>query len=231
MSTINVAADALRLFVERIERLEEEKKGIAGDIKDVYGEAKSSGYDVKTLRAIVRLRKMEIHVRQEAEALLETYKAALGMDDLFSGHDGRAARDDAAAGNWATNLADLDAKGIGVSIAVGSKAAVPLNDAARAEDAEFYARAMTLVVEAQKATASWLQRQLRIGYNSAARLIERMEADSIVSAPDHVGKRRVLCTSEELGLAAGLAAMGVNPPLNRQAIAEMTDGDAAGAVH
>lgn len=76
----NVAADQLRLFIERIERLEEEKKGIADDIKDVYGEAKSTGYDVKTMRAIVRLRKLESHVRQEAEALLETYKAALGLE-------------------------------------------------------------------------------------------------------------------------------------------------------
>ncbi|OYW87857.1 MAG: DUF2312 domain-containing protein [Sphingobium sp. 32-64-5] len=80
MSEGNVAAEQLRLFIERIERLEEEKKGIADDIKDVYLEAKSNGYDVKTIRAIVRLRKMESHVRQEAEALLETYKNALGIE-------------------------------------------------------------------------------------------------------------------------------------------------------
>ncbi len=75
-----IAADQLRLLIERIERLEEEKKGIADDIKDVYGEAKSTGFDVKTIRAIVRLRKMEKHHRDEAEAILETYKSALGMD-------------------------------------------------------------------------------------------------------------------------------------------------------
>ena len=80
MSEGNVAADQLRLLIERIERLEEEKKGIADDIKDVYGEAKATGYDVKTIRAIVRLRKMENNARQEAEALLETYKAALGIE-------------------------------------------------------------------------------------------------------------------------------------------------------
>lgn len=74
-----IAADQLRLLIERIERLEEEKKGIADDIKDVYGEAKATGYDVKTMRQIVRLRKMENHDREEAEALLETYKAALGL--------------------------------------------------------------------------------------------------------------------------------------------------------
>ena len=74
-----VAADELRLLIERVERLEEEKKAIADDVKDVYAEAKSRGYDVKTMRAIYRLRKMEKNARDEAEALLETYKAALGM--------------------------------------------------------------------------------------------------------------------------------------------------------
>ena len=80
MSDTAIAADQLRLFIERIERLEEEKKGMADDIRDVYAEAKSTGFDAKTMRAIVRLRKMEKHDRIEAEALLETYKAALGLD-------------------------------------------------------------------------------------------------------------------------------------------------------
>ncbi|WP_221792733.1 DUF2312 domain-containing protein [Aquisediminimonas sediminicola] len=74
-----IAADQLRLFIERIERLEEEKRGISDDIKDVYNEAKSNGFDAKAMRAIVRLRKMEKNARDEAEAILETYKAALGM--------------------------------------------------------------------------------------------------------------------------------------------------------
>lgn len=76
----NVAADQLRLFIERIERLEEEKKGMADDIRDVYAEAKSQGYDSKTMRAVVRLRKMEKNARMEADALLETYRAALGLE-------------------------------------------------------------------------------------------------------------------------------------------------------
>jgi len=79
MSEGNVAADQLRLFIERIERLEEEKKGIADDVKDVYAEAKSNGYDTKTMRAIVRLRKLEKHTRDEMDALLETYRTALGL--------------------------------------------------------------------------------------------------------------------------------------------------------
>ena len=72
--------DRLRLLIERVERLEEEKKGIGDDIKDVYLEAKAVGYDVKIMRQIVRLRKMEAHDRAEMEALLDTYKAALGID-------------------------------------------------------------------------------------------------------------------------------------------------------
>ena len=75
----NVAADALRLLIERIERLETEKQGIADDISDVYSEAKSHGYDTKIMRQIVKLRKMESHDRQEMEAILDTYKAALGL--------------------------------------------------------------------------------------------------------------------------------------------------------
>jgi uncharacterized protein (UPF0335 family) len=79
MADGNVAAEQLRLFIERIERLEEEKKGIADDIRDVYAEAKGQGYDSKTMRAIVRLRKMEKDARDEADALLETYRTALGI--------------------------------------------------------------------------------------------------------------------------------------------------------
>ena len=74
-----IGAEQLRLLIERIERLEEEKRGIADDIKDVYAESKSNGYDTKTMRTIVRLRRMEKHHRDEAEALLETYKVALGL--------------------------------------------------------------------------------------------------------------------------------------------------------
>jgi len=79
MSDGSIAADQLRLFIERIERLEEEKKGIADDIKDVYAEAKANGYDTKTMRTIVRLRRMEKHQLDEQDALIETYRAALGL--------------------------------------------------------------------------------------------------------------------------------------------------------
>ena len=74
-----VAAAELRQFVERIERLEEEKKGIADDIKDVYAELKGRGYDTKAVKRIVTLRKKDANERQEEEAILELYKNALGM--------------------------------------------------------------------------------------------------------------------------------------------------------
>lgn len=71
--------DRLRLLIERIERLAEEKQGISQDIRDVYMEAKSTGYDPKILRAVIRLRKMRPDDRAEMEALLDTYMSALGM--------------------------------------------------------------------------------------------------------------------------------------------------------
>ena len=73
------AKDQLKAFVERVERLEEEKKAIADDIRDVYAEAKGNGYDVKSLRVVVRLRKQDVNERKEQEAILETYLHALGM--------------------------------------------------------------------------------------------------------------------------------------------------------
>ena len=79
MSDTSVARDQLRTIVERIERLEEEKKAIADDIKDVYAEAKANGFDTKTLRKVVSLRKVEAAERQEQEAMLDLYLAALGM--------------------------------------------------------------------------------------------------------------------------------------------------------
>ncbi|HEX2886578.1 DUF2312 domain-containing protein [Vineibacter terrae] len=75
----NIAADRLKSFVERIEKLEEEKKAIGADIRDVYSEAKGTGFDVKAMRQIVKLRKMDSAERDEQETLLDVYKQALGM--------------------------------------------------------------------------------------------------------------------------------------------------------
>ena len=79
VSPDSVAQDQIKAFIERIERLEEEKKTISDDIRDVYAEAKGNGYDVKALRQVVRLRKQDKDERAEQEAILETYLQALGM--------------------------------------------------------------------------------------------------------------------------------------------------------
>jgi len=114
-----VAADELRLLIERVERLEEEKKGIADDIKDVYAEAKSRGFCPKTMRRIVALRKLEPNERREMEAMLDTYKAALGM------------LDGTPLGNWAIERLKRDPK----KPEDAEAAPEPQEEAAAAEDA------------------------------------------------------------------------------------------------
>jgi uncharacterized protein (UPF0335 family) len=78
----NVTDDRLRLLIERVERLEEEKKDLAADIKDVFLEAKAVGYDAKIMKQVIRLRKMQDDDRREMETILDLYKSALGMDLL-----------------------------------------------------------------------------------------------------------------------------------------------------
>jgi uncharacterized protein (UPF0335 family) len=119
---MEIAADNLRLFIERVERLEEEKKAFSEDIRDVYAEAKANGYDPKIMRACVKLRKMETHVRQEQDALTATYRDALGMP--FG---------DTPLGRFAQNMRDMDEKGIGVSMGVPGGPMTPLNETARAK--------------------------------------------------------------------------------------------------
>ena len=79
IKTGGVAADQLRTIIERIERLEEEKKGLAEDMKEVYSEAKGVGFDVKIMRRVIKLRKMEPDKRREEDELLDLYMAAIGM--------------------------------------------------------------------------------------------------------------------------------------------------------
>lgn len=81
----SVAQDQLRAFIERIERMEEEKDAIGVDIKEIYAEAKGNGFDTKILRQIIRIRKMDANERMENEALLELYMSALGMVDGATG--------------------------------------------------------------------------------------------------------------------------------------------------
>lgn len=78
--TASASDDQLRLLIERIERMEEEKKGVGDDIRDAYAEGKAQGYDTKVMRQVIRLRKMPAHDRREMEAILDVYKAALGIE-------------------------------------------------------------------------------------------------------------------------------------------------------
>lgn len=78
-ATGGIAADRLRSIIERVERLEEERKALAGDIKDIFSEAKSAGFDVKVIKQIIRLRKQEPAEIEEQETLLDIYRRALGM--------------------------------------------------------------------------------------------------------------------------------------------------------
>ena len=81
MANARFGKDQLKAFIERIEKLEEEKKAISDDIRDVFAEAKGTGFDVKALRTVLRLRKQDKDERKEHEAILDTYLAALGMLD------------------------------------------------------------------------------------------------------------------------------------------------------
>lgn len=115
------ARDRLKSFVERIERLEEEKKSIADDIRDVYAEAKSNGFDVKAMRAIVRLRKQDADERAEHEATMDIYMHALGM--LFDTPLGQAATERAARTRAATERdPEPDENQIDIEEAIAEKA-------------------------------------------------------------------------------------------------------------
>jgi len=166
-----VASDELRLLLERIERIEEDIADRRADKSDVFAEAKSRGFDTKTMREILKLRKMDPHERREREAMLDTYKAALGM------------LDGTPLGKWAVEKL--------------SKRDEPASDDDRPGLDEMYETACQLVIRTRKASTSWLQRQLQMGFNSAAALIERMQREGIVSAPNEVGKREVLAPAPD----------------------------------
>ena len=80
----SVSADQLKSFIERVERLEEEKAGLASDIKDIFAEAKGTGFDNKAIRKLIQIRKQDRAERQEQQAILEMYAQALGMGDVFA---------------------------------------------------------------------------------------------------------------------------------------------------
>jgi len=207
MTSGHVAAEELRLLIERAERLEDEKRGIADDIKDVWAEAKSRGYDVKAAKKILAIRKKKREEWQEEEAILETYLHALGMD-FSSTPLGAAARMDDEQPSLEQLAAQIHAAGgrmVDGNLVLPMGTATAESSDAPLEPDEVYAKAVALVRQHGKASTSWLQRQLKIGYNSAARAIERMEREGLVSSPSPTGARSVL---EAVAAAVNAGALG-----------------------
>lgn len=266
-TTSRVAREQLAAFIARIEKCEEEKKASSDDIKAIYAEAKAEGWDVKTLRSIVKLRRYTAEERAETFALLDTYQHALDMtkerplyadvaalagDDLGREHvidvfkqlvprggeiicrvggdpvriyrtlddltvvepydEPKAAPPRERPGRTARK------PGTVLHMVPGGKKGDPVKDAAdRAEamtrekageagpDDELYRAAIALVTkEDGKASTSYVQRHLQIGYNRAAELMERMEREGIIGPADHAGKREVLSRGDERQLADAL---------------------------
>lgn len=164
---LNAAAQSqIRSIVERLERLEQEKAEIAAQIKEVLAEAKGNGFSPKILRKAVSIRKQDRAKRLEEEAILDLYMSALGEAPLFE-----RARPEPKERGSAT-----------VTLTVGDGSS----------DQALYDQAVSLVRRDGKASTSYVQRCLQLGYNRAASLIERMEGEGIVSPVNHAGKREVL---------------------------------------
>jgi uncharacterized protein (UPF0335 family) len=155
-----VSGEYLRSYIERIERLEEEKGDIAQNIKEVFAEAKGNGFDTKTMREILKIRKMDASDAEEQDYLLDTYKKALGMTPL-------------------TPLEEYIEKKKEDS---GEKPEQP---------DPLYQKAVELVREENKATTSFVQRHLKIGYNRAANLIDEMEKNLVITAANFAGVRTI----------------------------------------
>jgi uncharacterized protein (UPF0335 family) len=174
-----IAGDQLRSFIERIERLEEEKKILQHDIKEVYAEAKGTGFDTKIMRQLIRLRRMDKDDLDEQETLLDVYKRALGMlplEEYASRPDVEGIEKQAAKSHERVDaiVAQFDA------------------DRANAAAGDLYDQAVAFVSSERKASTSLVQRRLQISFNRAAALMQRMEAAGIVSAANHAGMREYL---------------------------------------
>jgi uncharacterized protein (UPF0335 family) len=174
MST-RVARDQLRSYVERIERLQEEKKAITDDINEVKAEAKANGYDLPALNAVIKLRKMESHERQEHLALVDLYSGALGMTPIEQ-HIEKTEKAEKSENN-VVNMSD--------------KRPQKRKKGQTIED-DIAAAHQLLSESAGKCSTSYVQRGLSIGYNRAAQIIEILEERKIVSPANHVGKRKLL---------------------------------------
>jgi uncharacterized protein (UPF0335 family) len=164
----SAAQGRLRTIVERLERLQQDVADVQADMKEVFSEAKGEGYDVKILRKVLRHRKMDPAKRQEESAILDLYLTALGEAPLF--------------------------ESAGVTVHVSTRAAPrgPGTGPAPVDAQAVYDEAVRLVRADGKASVSYVQRRLQLGYNKAAAVMELMEKNGVVSTADHAGKRTVL---------------------------------------
>jgi uncharacterized protein (UPF0335 family) len=182
------AQGQVRSIVDRVERLEAEKDAITEQIKEVYAEAKGNGFDAKILKRVVRKRKIDTAKRQEEEAVEDLYWEALGELPLFETVADREAADQSGIATVTLTMNDgSSASGTPDQLAV----AVEMVRGA-SEDEALYDQAVAIVRRDGKASASYVQRRLQLGYNRAAALMERMERDGVVGPPNHAGKREIL---------------------------------------
>lgn len=184
----DTAANQILSFIQRAERLIEEKAALAADLREVFAEAKSSGLDVKTLKVIIKRRAMDEAERREQEQMLETYEHAIGQ--LKGTPLGQSAINRATA---------KPEQGDGRVTAVVADGAEP--ETAARVNPKMVERAKAILLDQEpredgtrRASTSYVQRMLDLGYNHAARIIEHLEQDGFVSAPNHAGARTVLAS-------------------------------------
>lgn len=199
-----IAHEALKSFIERIERLAVEKKAISDDIKDIYSEAKSTGFDPKIMKQVVKLRKMDEHKRNEEEALLDIYKSAVGMTPLEE---------------YVRKSLDAEYKPKEAADKVVKKTIKPLVDAVKdlkkdyhistsetgdgtpvitlTTKEDLFDQAVEIIFKDNKCSTSYLQRQLKIGYNRAANICDMLQDKKYIKTADKVGKRTVNQTARE----------------------------------
>ncbi len=173
-----MSAEHLKQYVDRLERLEEEKKNISEDIKEVFAEAKGNGFDVKTIRQILKIRKIDAAELEEAEYLLDTYKRALGMLPKIDEDEEESAPKDKTYAEKRENV---------IKKYPHLKDYVP-----KEEKDDLYDNAVAIVLSEKKVSVSYLQRALMIGYSRANSLLDIMELAGIVSAPNLAGGRELL---------------------------------------
>jgi uncharacterized protein (UPF0335 family) len=164
----SAAQGRLRTIVERLERLKEDAAAVKADEKEVFAEAKGEGYDVKILRKVLRIRGMDPAKRQEEDAILDLYLTALGEAPLF------------------------ESAGVTVHVSTRSAPRGPGTGPGPVDAQALYDEAVALVRRDSKASVSYVQRRLQLGYNRAASLVELMEKNGVVTTADAAGKRTVL---------------------------------------